>query len=820
MSSSPEGKSPDLKPAIVLDPDQAAAVGVAPVSTATATTAAPTTATTTATATATAPTATTATADSNQVQKETEAPKPPAENPALLQSSHDKVQEAGRFADKQNVSTTAAALDHEAHLHHVPKAEIAPERITELEGTHDDVPAPAPGDKMRPAEPELQDLGWSEQPDVPIPVLHGMKNESLWLLVRRFNKQTYRVKALEEQSPKQDFDMYISNKEEFQPDKLKATFERFYVNIVVGVVTFVQHIARLRSWNEPRRTGGFMVAYTVAWLLDYLVPATLLLVIVLILSPRARTVLFPSAPLAAIDPKTGQAKVPKAGHLGSKHSLTGAAETYEGEAVEQEASNFVGALGSVALSTAAGKSSQQGAEASRQEDDEENDADSNDEQSKTKKIKNDLDDSIPDPTNVAALSHTAQSKAKGDKTGHPDKGDHTKKPIEQAIFASLAPFMHILNNICDDYERFGNALSPTPPFSRWLPRYRLASAVGMVLLGSFFINETMIYKGSTFGMGFALFGQPVIDRIEFPHLIKWLNRNIPDWKKYLELRYYLLRGVPTNAQLTVTLLRIGEANKSPLPPPPPTVVAPPPTALHGSDMADHPDLPPEYAEQLTDAHAEHVTSRSDGEDESATEPKQHKKGSKVLSILKGVTKASVETALGVNRVKATTVQSMQAKTKLGVVQSEAGAKRFAADGPVRFQARYKGKRGHVYILTTAATPSIAFERQGHASLTSTATAAAKGASTATSAAQTAQRLAQQKGAKFTIAIDEIKEIHKVGGLGWKGKLVVGWALGSEVADGIEIVDIQGKVYKLTAMGRRDEVFNRLIALGSQRWEAF
>ncbi|CDR87720.1 uncharacterized protein SPSC_03491 [Sporisorium scitamineum] len=789
-SSSPS----DLKPAPVLDPDQAAAVGAAPAASA--------------------------------AMQPADPAKPAAVNPAALKFTTDQTQEAGRFADKDDVSPAAAALDHEAHLHKVPKAEVAPERVTELPGTQNEVPAPAHGDPDRAIEPELDDLGWSEEPNVPIPVLHGMKNESLWLLVRRFNKQTYRVKALPDAKDR-DFDMYISNKEEFQPDKLKATFERVYVDVVVGVVALIQHIARLRSWSEPRRTAGFMLAYVASWALDLLVPTSLLLLLVFVLSPRAQPVLFPSAPLAAIDPKTGQAKVPEAGHLGSKNSLTGAAETFEGEAVEQEASNFVGALGSVALSTAAGKSSNQGVEASKQaySDQDEDDDDSSDETSAnkisatSKKPKKDAEDKFPDPTNVGALSQAAQSKAAGDKTGHPDKGDHTKKPMEEAIFASLAPFMHILNNICDDYERFGNALSPTPPFSRWIPRARLASVIVPLFLASFYVNETMIYKGSTFAMGFALFGQPLVDRVKFPQVIAWLDANVPEWKKYLELRYYLLRGVPTNAQLTLTLLRIGEANKSPLPPPPPTVVAPPPTVLHGSDMAQDPDLPPEYAEQLADAQAQNVASRPAGEDDSATDPKTGKKGSKVLGILKGVTKAGVETALGVNRVKATTIQSMHAKTKLGVVQSEEATKKYAADGPVQFQARYKGKRGHVYILTTAATPSVAFKRKGNASPLHAAAAASKG-SPATSAAETAQRLVQQRGASFSIAIDDIKEIHKVGGLGWKGKLVVGWALGGEVTDGIEIVDRQDKVYKLTAMGRRDEVFNRLLSLGKQKWEAF
>jgi Protein of unknown function (DUF3292) len=67
-----------------------------------------------------------------------------------------------------------------------------------------------------------------------------------------------------------------------------------------------------------------------------------------------------------------------------------------------------------------------------------------------------------------------------------------------------------------------------------------------------------------------------------------LNREFPNWQKLLEIRNTLLKGVPTNAQLTITLLRIGEANKAPLPPPP-TSGIPPPIEAHataGEDL-DH-----------------------------------------------------------------------------------------------------------------------------------------------------------------------------------------------------------------------------------------
>ena len=41
-------------------------------------------------------------------------------------------------------------------------------------------------------EVEVRDLGWNEHPkDVPYPLVGGLPNEELWLLVRRFNKVDY-----------------------------------------------------------------------------------------------------------------------------------------------------------------------------------------------------------------------------------------------------------------------------------------------------------------------------------------------------------------------------------------------------------------------------------------------------------------------------------------------------------------------------------------------------------------------------------------------------------------------------------------------------
>ena len=59
-----------------------------------------------------------------------------------------------------------------------------------------------------------------------------------------------------------------------------------------------------------------------------------------------------------------------------------------------------------------------------------------------------------------------------------------------------------------------------------------------------------------------------------------------------------------------------------------------------------------------------------------------------------------------------------------------------------------------------------------------------------------------------------------GGYGWKAKLIVGWATDREIADGIIIMDKEGKERHLTAIHLRDELFDRLVAMGPQMWESW
>ncbi|KAH8774822.1 hypothetical protein BGZ57DRAFT_1016413 [Hyaloscypha finlandica] len=574
---------------------------------------------------------------------------------------------------------------------------------------------------------EVRDLGWNENPsEIPNPVVGGLQNEELWTLIRRFNKQMYHVKVLHE-PPLGGLDLSIADAEEFSPDKLRANIERLYMTVMVC-----------------------------AWAIDFLVPTIITFLIALIAYPPTRTYCFPPAPIALIDSKTGGVKKPTAGVLGSDNSLTGAPEKHQGEAVEQEASSFVNSFTSIAISSAAGKHPQGDPHG------EEEGASS-------------LEDRAPDPTNMALNAADAKTKSSG---GQPDAvHDKAKEPVAAAMWSKTRPVMHTIADISDRWERFGNALSPTPPFPKERHRIQLASALVPVLLVSLFTSSYMFMKMNWLFVGFGFFADPLIWRA-----LSYLNREFPDWQKLLEIRNTLLKGVPTNAQLTVTLLRIGEANKAPLPPPPYSG-PPPPDAAHetaGEGLEHLEDIPDDEIAQAIHPDTTAVTTGMDA----APKKKQH--GRRILSAIKGVTKGGVETVLGTDRLKAA-AGAEHAKNRLGVLRSG----NLVTAGPIDFPCRYKGKKGHAYITTTATSPAVSWTTEK-----------------------------EDIDPIFSIAIADIAEIKKVGGLGWKTKLVVGWATDREIADGLLIVDKDGNQKQLTAIALREELFNRLIALGKQMWEAW
>ncbi|KAH7629631.1 hypothetical protein B0T09DRAFT_343560 [Sordaria sp. MPI-SDFR-AT-0083] len=597
------------------------------------------------------------------------------------------------------------------------------------------------------SEKEVRNLGWNEpKQEIAVPLVGGIDNEELWLLVRRFNKQIIHTKAVVTPVPG-GLDLNTAEEEEFSPDKMRANIERFYMSVVVGILAAVKHIARLRSWREKERTAWFAGVYFTAWLFDFVMPLITGVIIALIVHPPTRELMFPPAPIALVDTNTGGVQKPWAGTLGSKDSATGAPENHKGEAVEQEADNLVNGLAELAVSSAAGK--------------------------------------------------------------HPagDVHDKTKKPMELAMWAKLRPFMQVVGNIGDNCERLANALSPTPPFPKDTHRLRLATLVIPLFGASLFVTSYMFVKSLTFGFGFGMFGDPIIQ-----HGMDYLNRVIPDWQKLLELRNTLLKGVPTNAQLTLTLLRIGEANKAPLPPPPRVVEQPvqdpanhPPTLDSEAQMRLEGAAYPMNASPSELDEAAHVDPkdglREAGFDvDSHSKNKQTKKSNKVLGWVKNVTAGLVHTGGATDHVRAK-LGSHHAKERLDIVPPK---DEVPVSGPVKFDCRFDGKKGHCYVSTTATIPSIAF-----------ATGKDDEGTTVI-----AGKEREDIKPVWTVAVADIVELKKVGGYGWKAKIVVDWSMEREVKDGLEIITTEGKTFKITAVPLRDELFNRLVAMGGQRWEAW
>lgn len=89
--------------------------------------------------------------------------------------------------------------------------------------------------------------------------------------------------------------------------------------------------------------------------MDLLVFGVLITTLALIVSPRVRDVLFPTAPIALVDSISGGLTQPNSGLLGSHDSVTGAPENMPGEAVESEAANFVTALASIGTNLMTGE---------------------------------------------------------------------------------------------------------------------------------------------------------------------------------------------------------------------------------------------------------------------------------------------------------------------------------------------------------------------------------------------------------------------------------------------------------------------------------
>ncbi|KAB8275679.1 hypothetical protein BDV30DRAFT_224810 [Aspergillus minisclerotigenes] len=586
-------------------------------------------------------------------------------------------------------------------------------------------------------------------------LMPDLSNEDLWLLVRRFNKQIHHVKAIQGPPP-DELDLNRADEEQFPPEKLRATTERFYTSVVVGLINFFSHVTRMRSWKEPRRTTAFCITYFLAWFLDLLIPVTTGVLVALILFPSTRSLLFP--------PRITSGNGSDAGSVeqSTRDSITNSPETYKGEAAEQEASNLVNDIANIAMESARGKYGQ-----SVIDDD---DAEGSSE---------------PEPVDVGAITADVQAE-------NAPVEDKTKKPMKKKISKATNQTMRILGDITDIYEQFSNILSPTPPFLAIAPRLQLVGMLISIGLISLVTSSHFMIKSGSFLLGLAVFGDPVLQRT-----IAFLNDKVANWKEYLDLQNTLLKGVPTNAQLTLALLRLGEINSTPLPPPPTShnneplwPIRKPFGSITSGKNKDEPSSAlisqtPTPKLELSKAEA------------------RKKKWSKILKFIGRTIATAMKGHIAFDRAMRIT-ESANTKNLIGLL-SRRGWITAPPVGPLKFEAKFERKRGTVVIDSSQEQPVLYF-------------------TTCQSAKLDDLRLENQKKSAvlFQIPINEIKELKKTEGLGWKGKLIVELTAGTKDSiDGLVIsrMEPQYQSYHVTGMRGRNQLFNRLIAMDAQFWES-
>lgn len=184
------------------------------------------------------------------------------------------------------------------------------------------------------------------------------------------------------------------------------------------------------------------MAYFTAWSLDLLAPLILGTLILLIVHPPSRTLLFPPVPIALIDAATGDLQQPPAGILGSEDTFTGAPQEHKGEAAEQEAFTFVSALGSILVAAGTGENPLE--------------TDGTLTGNENQQVEQEEAADRGGPSGVNRISVAAQVlDTKGVLEGLPSstKVDKSRRPMEAALWDKTRPVVRLMGVAADFWER-------------------------------------------------------------------------------------------------------------------------------------------------------------------------------------------------------------------------------------------------------------------------------------------------------------------------------------------------------------------------------
>lgn len=88
-------------------------------------------------------------------------------------------------------------------------------------------------------------------------LVSGLPDHHLHSLLRRWNKQIHHLRSTTSTLPPDRLDLNPASDETWHPDVLRSNVERCYLGIVCDVMEFAKEVARVRSWEEPLRTGAW-----------------------------------------------------------------------------------------------------------------------------------------------------------------------------------------------------------------------------------------------------------------------------------------------------------------------------------------------------------------------------------------------------------------------------------------------------------------------------------------------------------------------------------------------------------------------------------
>ncbi|ORX36894.1 hypothetical protein BD324DRAFT_627598 [Kockovaella imperatae] len=628
-------------------------------------------------------------------------------------------------------------------------------------------------------------------------VVAGLEDDRLWAMLRRFDVQITHVLHPASDLPSSEPDLRPSTLPNLpsHSEMLKSNLERVIAAIGPSSVRGAREIQRLCDWGpqERVRTASYCATYFIAWAFGYAVMSISVFLVVLVCFPHTRRWLFPPippppfTPPSATDPTNKKGDESLIGNVDNKAVHRSKAEQAEEQAFEAAA--IVQAYTAKLIFDGRKKGKAAG---NSEVGEKEVYSDSESSDSGSEEIVNKPTEEGAQGVESAAVVVGGEQVVPKTEMSEKEKKKlaqrEAKRKRDEMVSKMTKATENALGSIADTMERLTNALSPPGPYPDRYARFKIAAAFlvppGLILT---FVPAWIFGRAVTFMLGAGLWGQPIFkwSADKFVHLV-------PNWRDYLvllDIRNSILSGVPTDQQLTLHLLRVAEALQTPLPrPPPPPLKGTPKEAIKETTPAS---MDPEEEAVLLEA-----------DKDSGMKPAEKAKVKTKSHIITAFQKAGKKLA-GFHG----DVSVDGAKKQIGTTIDKYLFRGLVKDNKTlaSYPAKLEGDSGHIIlegVSETLKSPQISF-----VPLTGSKP-------------------------KFVLPVDDIVEMKKSHVS--MPRIALGWASGADV-EGLgltlrfkdvqqQIIEAQGgekaegKTLHFTRVGRREQLFVRLISMGRQRWE--